>query len=363
MGIHEEQQIENVNYVLDTSFFIDLSEEMSWTLELEKLIKANNSKILIPSEVKREFKPQLLNNKTDNFGVPVLYEEIEDLLSQKGISWHTKPLRELMGNIGTIIFEIQSKADISFVDKYIKPLDPTDTLLVGYAVQSARKNMHVAIATSDRPIVETIKFIRDVENLEIKIHSPWTTPPKKDTELLVTGNVFGELYNASPKEHSQWYIAVKRNTSLGTYDVFDVAFMVYTKPPTHDLLPVIDDISFIEVFFRKLDPSGEKILLNPRDFSKILTSANYVSYIRDLPTVIAVFKQNPLSTVQKNEYLKLKKAGRLTDNDNYLLSIMLDGKHINWARIEDDHIRDFNAFTYNQIYMLRKELTNKKINK
>jgi len=363
MGIHEEQQIENVIYVLDTSFFIDLSEEMFWALWIERLIKENNIEILIPREVKDEFDTQLRKNKTDDFGIPVLYERIEDLLDQKEIPWYTKSLSKLIENRGTIIFEIWGKADISFVDEYIKHLDLTDTLLVEYAVQSARKNMPVAIATADRPIVETIKFIRDVENLEIKIHSPWTTLPKKDTELLVTGNVFGELYNISPKEHSQCYIAVKRNAFLGTSDVFDVAFMVYTNPPTSDLLPVIDNVYFIEVFFHKLDPSGEKILLNPRNFSKMLASANYISYIRDLPTVIDVFKQNPLSTTQKNKYLKLKKAGRLTESDNYLLSIILDGKHINWARIEDDHIRDFNAFTYNQIYTLRKELTNKKLNK
>ena len=51
----KDQRTNGDTYVLDTSFFIDLSARMRWTLEISNLIKSGSSELIVPSGVKNEF--------------------------------------------------------------------------------------------------------------------------------------------------------------------------------------------------------------------------------------------------------------------------------------------------------------------
>ena len=85
LEVNGEQNACRTTYVLDTSFLVDLSAKMRWAFSVGNMIRSTNSEVVIPSKVEFEYNNHLNQVKTDDFGVPIVENELEELLQMEHI--------------------------------------------------------------------------------------------------------------------------------------------------------------------------------------------------------------------------------------------------------------------------------------
>ena len=338
--------------VLDTSFLVNFSARMRWTLELGKLMMDANSEIVIPIGVKNEFDDLLKTGLTDNFEVPILYDTLEDVLEMKRFSIYTRALDNALSP------KLDGESEKTPY-KNPKPLTITDKSLVQAVLEYAEKDNLVFAATSDGGIYETLNNWRDEKDLRnVKIYSPWRVPSNNtehslETKLLVSGNVFGELHRAEHGSVYDMYLSVARGMHIGGKVHSDIAFCVHKKK-MYERFPHIEDIYYIPVIFFTFDVTKQAIKY---DKAFLITLPIVTLYSKAFPGFVWIGKQKPLSILEAKKLVAQAKNRELDEDDGGKLLQRLEQEYIGWARIEDDDIKIFDKVTEGKLKELRERLT------
>ena len=355
-GISTSQTQSNrvIPFIVDTSFALRVGMGAAWGLYAQMFIRENPVEVFVPSEVKIELDNHYLNRTTQD-GVPLLTEKpnIDDLLGIDNHKRYTRLMSTLFGEI--------DKSDA----KLPLSLSPTDLSVAEATFEKARQRQKVAVASSDKDLVDAIREVSLAEGLDVKIFSPWSTSlvdisSKLDLRILITSDVFAELYRSKNPPKSANYLYVAKNLEIRGQGLYDIAFAVLSRNSVTDRLPIFRGVYFIPVISIELRDGKIR-----SDFMKLLTSRVFAVYDPEYPTTIGLIEdQNPLKPYQVKNILPKGKAIALVVDD--IKDALQDGKKalaqsgiefIKWGRINSHLIRGYDYHAMGTLNYFKEEIS------
>lgn len=340
-----------LTWVLDTSFLIDISKEMIWASLAKKNIDNRDMPtptILVPEGVEREYNHNRKIGKTDDFGIPIPFDGIESLLGVDSVSVYRKRLNEALS----------AKLDEEPPNTHKpRPLTKTDKGIVQAAVECAEEGKPVAVASADKGIVDRLDRIAWEQNLSIDTYSPWRAPKRDELRplnirILVTSNVFGELYHANPKDNSIRYLMVAKDMYVGGDVVYDIAFAVHTEKSVLDQNPKIDGVYLVPITFLQFEGKNLKFKIHYLDFFVHKIGA---LYSHDYPTVMVIAEhKNPITLAYKLNLIARGKNRELLDWNPQSLFEITGQTFVEWARVEERYLQFFGRGTVGKLHTLRQ---------
>jgi len=362
--------------VVDTSFLFDMALEELWALRVKRSIQENVTHVIVPSGVEYEYDKRSLEGKTDDYGVLIPPDSIEDLIWKKKISIYSKTLNRSLSE------SLDEKTETFY--KTPRPLSgksrpislsKTDKSVIQATLDHARGGKRIAVASADYDIASQIDSRCDVENLEIQNSSPWSMPTEEgfsplDIKFLVTGNVFGELLKSNSNDNRSRFLGIAKQMHIGGGIHYDIAFGLYTKKLVFKPLPKIDGVEFLPLMFIVLNESGESTKEYAR-YGFFNKYSSLVGYSAQIPTVVDFAEQKPM-TYLEIENLRTRFKNHELKSEDLLKSINLGEvyvynsggrqlsvqkvKSLNWARIEDWHINIFDKLSVGKLQDLRNKI-------
>ena len=236
-------------------------------------------------------------------------------------------------------------------------LSNTDIKIVDAAISFANKCNSVHVATSDFGIVEALSRIRDRDNLDFRIISPWNTLTKEeasslDVKVLIYDRVFHDLVKLDPSGNRPSYLAIATKLCMGPGIEFDIAFGIYTKRLMFKEIPSINGVYFMPLAVIDMKETSQKYI---QYYLNFLRFSRYAVYNIPHPSNIGLVEQT-YSNPQIQKMLALPQYRQSLAADPETLAKLVEHSFIEWARIKEWHLAIYDRITLGKLNALRERL-------
>ncbi|MCA9495590.1 MAG: hypothetical protein KC589_01495 [Nanoarchaeota archaeon] len=333
--------------VLDNSAIIDRSQNYWWMTYLLKKQIGNFENIIIPKYVRETFDKQLDENAEDIFGIPFFKtgDKLEDIVGKY------------------CEFKAEVEADEKLIRCYEKSNEkkyynelfiPQNIETINSAIELAKKGFDISVASANKALINTLFNLKDEENIDIEIISPYSKSVMKDflynskVKYMVTSNTLQKLREIGEQEdRSGVKLALASDLSFSKVDGQTKFTLIY------DACQGEVDVSLgrpleINIF----DTDLGQLSLSHGQMRQKICANYYVSF----PNKIEI---NHLTQATIKLLFDLKQFSHLAD-DNKIVKKKMDqlSRSINTftpVRIRDGALNDF-GHNKNKIDIRRREV-------
>jgi rRNA-processing protein FCF1 len=327
--------------VLDTSFLIARAQGHYWTFEPFDLLKNQNSAVVIPEGVDREFK-NLMKDRTRQIEAPNRDDmDIFGVLKQEDFVSYDAELQETLAQ--------RLEHEPEYYGNRHKPLSHVDKTIIQATLDVVDGGIPVAVVSGDEGIINQVQEINLRDRLDIENYSPWRAPIAQDgVRLLLTEEAYHQLSVMQIDSHRKYFVVAK-DMDIGSGVIYDIAFAIYANVNNALVFPRVNNANFLKIYQYGMD--------NPKNLG-LLTLAMIPFYFRVSNNLNLTVNNNPLTQKEYGMISSRKKGRRLKSSDiKRLSSATSDLEHVKWGIISIDDIRRHNALTAGKLEGLVRKLS------